>query len=257
MDDSFDAAGPRWWAVALLAAWAALLLGGFLLGGAGSGEHRMPTWTRMGSSLTLVAAGWCWYGAARGRPAEAFALLIAVGMTLGFVGDLFMAGLIPLGDRVLCGIAAFGCGHVAYIGACWALGHRAGLDAPGSRWGAWLAWLAVGLAGWFLVVLPGDRPATLRWAALPYTLLLASTAGFASGLAVQAPALWGLALGAALFLASDLILAGELFRGWTFPLVGDVVWLTYGPGQMLIVYSARAALAVAGKDAPTPEPSVS
>ncbi|MBI5669683.1 MAG: hypothetical protein HZC41_16925 [Chloroflexi bacterium] len=36
---------------------------------------------------------------------------------------------------------------------------------------------------------------------------------------------------------SDLILAGELFSGINFPLIGDVMWLTYGPAQMLIVYS--------------------
>jgi hypothetical protein len=27
----------------------------------------------------------------------------------------------------------------------------------------------------------------------------------------------------------------QLFNGWHFRGIGDVVWLTYGPGQMLIV----------------------
>ena len=44
-------------------------------------------------------------------------------------------------------------------------------------------------------------------------------------------------VGAALFLISDLILAAQLFNDLHFRGVGDVVWLTYGPGQMLIVYS--------------------
>ena len=51
-----------------------------------------------------------------------------------------------------------------------------------------------------------------------------------------------LALGAALFLLSDLILAGEMFSGLSFPLIGDAIWLTYGPAQMLIVYSVAAVL---------------
>jgi hypothetical protein len=34
-----------------------------------------------------------------------------------------------------------------------------------------------------------------------------------------------------------------LFRGLKFDLIGDVVWLTYGPGQMLIVYTLIAAAA--------------
>jgi hypothetical protein len=79
-------------------------------------------------------------------------------------------------------------------------------------------------------------------AALLYALLLAGTAGVATGLALQTPAFIPVAVGAALFLASDLILAGELFNGLSFPLIGDVVWLTYGPAQALIVYGTALAL---------------
>jgi YhhN family len=46
------------------------------------------------------------------------------------------------------------------------------------------------------------------------------------------------AIGAALFLVSDLILAATLFSGKTFPLSGGLVWLTYRPAQALIVTSA-------------------
>ena len=87
----------------------------------------------------------------------------------------------------------------------------------------------------------GHTPTTLHWAALPYALLLASTAGFATGLALQDATLLPLALGAALFLLSDLILAAQLFNHLHFPLIGDVIWLTYGPGQMLIVYTLGRA----------------
>jgi hypothetical protein len=54
-----------------------------------------------------------------------------------------------------------------------------------------------------------------------------------------------LALGAALFLASDLLVAGEHFGRMRFPHIGDAVWLTYGPAQMLIVYAVNSALVVA------------
>ena len=77
----------------------------------------------------------------------------------------------------------------------------------------------------------------LHLAALPYALLLASTAGFATGLALQSALFIPLALGAGLFLISDLILATQLFNKAYFWLISDVVWLTYGPGQMLIVFS--------------------
>jgi hypothetical protein len=36
--------------------------------------------------------------------------------------------------------------------------------------------------------------------------------------------------------------AAQLFNNRHFPLIGDVIWLTYGPAQMLIVYTAGSAL---------------
>ncbi len=223
--------------------WAALLFGGFIFGRPQEGRAgRMPTWTRMASSLTLVVAGWAWAATAAGSAAGSFARLIAIGMTLGCLGDLIMARLLPVAPPVLWGMAAFGLGHIAYIAAILGYGNAQGLAAPAPRFGAWLAWLIVGVLAWYLVVRRGQRPTALHWAALPYSLLLASTVGFATGLALQNLAFAGLAIGAALFLLSDLLLAARLFAGRSFPLIDDVIWLTYGPGQMLIVYGAAAAL---------------
>ena len=143
------------------------------------------------------------------------------------------------------GHGAFGLGHVAYIAAILGYGSAHGLDAAGPRFGAWLAWLLIGAVAWYFVVFRGQKPTALHWAALPYSLLLASTAGFATGLALQDPAFVPLAIGAVLFLISDLILAAQLFAGRRFRLIDDVVWLTYGPGQMLIVYSVGAAIMAA------------
>jgi YhhN-like protein len=50
------------------------------------------------------------------------------------------------------------------------------------------------------------------------------------------------AFGGALFLASDLILAGQLFSKLPFPLSGEVIWLTYGPAQALLVHGTDAAM---------------
>lgn len=48
------------------------------------------------------------------------------------------------------------------------------------------------------------------------------------------------AIGGALFLVSDLILAAGLFNDTEFRFSGDVIWFTYGVGQMLIVMTAGA-----------------
>jgi hypothetical protein len=221
-------AAQRFWLIGLLILWAIFLFGGFIFG---KGERRMPTWTRMVSSAVLVIAAWSWFIVNEGS----FSLLLALGMTLGFVGDLWLAGVLGNGRSIIGGIVAFGIGHIFYISAILTFGNAHGM---GVWWGALAGWLLVGLVGWYLVVFRGQEVTMLHWAALPYALLLASTAGFATGLALQSSHFVPLALGAALFLLSDLILAGELFSGLKFPLIGDVIWLTYGPGQALIVYAA-------------------
>ncbi len=239
----------RYWLIGLLILWAALLFGGFIFGGPAEATRRMPTWTRMASSAVLVVAAVSWYAFVRHTPAGSYALLIAIGMTFGFLGDLALAGFLPGGRNVIVGIVSFGIGHIFYITAMLRFTAAAGLNNPTARWGALAVWLLVGLVGWYLVVLRGARasgitPGTIHWIALPYALLLAATAGLATGLALQDSRFILLALGAALFLLSDLILAGEMFSGMTFRLISDVIWLTYGPAQMLIVYSIARVLAL-------------
>jgi hypothetical protein len=234
--------GQRFWLMALLVLWGVLLFGGFLRGSADPGR-RMPRWTRMASSLVLVVAAWSWVLFTRQTAAGGYALFIAIGMFFGFLGDLSLAGLLPGGRSVPGGITAFGIGHVFYIVAVASFAGRIGLDDPSPRWIALLVWLLIGGVGWYVVV-GRQRPFTaLHGAALPYALLLATTAGMAWGVAWQDGRFIPLALGAALFLLSDLILAGELFAGLSFPQIGDIIWLTYGPGQMLIVYSIGVVLA--------------
>jgi hypothetical protein len=197
----------------------------------------MPTWARMASSATLVVIAWLEFVFARQSSLGGYALLIALGMSLGLLGDLFLAGVIAIPQPVLGGIAAFGLGHIAYLLAVRRLADMYGLTAPAPIWGALALWLLLGLVGWYVLVIRGQRATMLHWAALPYALLLAGVAGLFTGVALQSPALVPAALGAILFLVSDLILASQLFAKRTFPLIGDVIWLTYGPGQALIVSS--------------------
>jgi len=235
----------RTWLIALLVLWAVLLFGGFLFGKLDAAHtRRMPAWTRMASSFTLVVAAWSQYGFARETNVSTFALLIAIGMTLGFVGDLFMAQLLPMKDYVLGGIGAFGLGHIAYIVAQIHLGEAYLFFRATTRWAPFIFWIVVGLVGWYVVVCRTPKRTPLHVAALPYALLLASTAGLASVLAIQEPLLLPLAIGSALFLLSDLILAARLFNNLHFHLIDDVVWLLYGLAQMLIVYSIGSALAL-------------
>ncbi len=236
----------RFWLIGLLILWAVFLFGGFVFGKLNAdGTHRIPRPARMASSFTLVVAAWSWFAFADVFP-KPYSLLLAIGMTLGFIGDLFMAKLIPFKDYVLGGIGSFGLGHIAYIIAFISFGNERNLfhyplDVK-IRWNALIVWWIIGLVSWYFVVFRGQKHTILHYAALPYGLILATTVGLATGIAFEIPQLTPLMIGTALFLLSDFTLAAQLFNGLHFKMIGDVVWLTYGPAQMLIVYSVASVL---------------
>jgi L-seryl-tRNA(Ser) seleniumtransferase len=93
---------------------AAMLLGNDAWGATGGHGSVAATAARMGSSVVLVVVGWVAYGAWRASRVGPYSLYVALGMTLGAVGDFFNAGLldfVPISDPVLGGITAFGLGH--------------------------------------------------------------------------------------------------------------------------------------------------
>ncbi len=233
--------------IGLWLVWLALLAGAMISGNLLERHGgAWPTAARMGSSVVLVITAWWAWTLWRGDMVGKFALAIAIGMTLGTVGDFFNARLlnfVPLPDPVLGGIAAFGLGHIAYIAGCVYLARRTGLTNRMAMAIGIVGWQLVALGGWYYVAMLGDEARALVWPALPYSLLLAGTAGITAGLALQEAKLFPLALGGALFLLSDLILAFGMFRG-SFPHSTEAVWLTYGPGQMLIVFSILSAAAL-------------
>ncbi len=253
--------GAAGWLVGLWLLWAGLLLGGMLWGVLRpDASSQVGLVTRLGSSLALIAAGWSYFLVCRESAAAKYAGLIAIGMMLGTLGDFFNAevlqSIIPLPNPELGAIGAFGLGHIAYIVACLDARKKTGLTSRTSLFASVALWQLVGLVGWMIVVYPTElaEVQALIWPALPYSLLLAGTAGFATALAVQDRRFMVLAVGAALFLLSDLILAWRIFRG-PFTYGTEAVWLTYGPGQMLIVYSIGWALpAIVGRHPSSTDP---
>jgi len=166
--------------------------------------------------------------------------LVAAGMGWGFVGDLIMAEVIPLPEHVLFGMLTFGIGHGCYIKAFTDRARSAGLASLRVRGSAFgMAWL-VALLGWLGLVRNPKIGAALNYGALAYALLLSSMSGLAVALAYADRRYAPVAVGGTLFLASDMLLASELFRSTYFPQIGDVVWLTYISGQALIVAGMAA-----------------
>ena len=165
--------------------------------------------------LTGVAA---WAGAP---------LLLVAGLAACTLGDAFLAGrperwLIP-------GMAAFFVGHVFYVALFWATGQVSG-DLLNTLGRAVLVFAGAGYIFWLSPSLGPMRLPVLAYGAV---ILVMGAA------AIALPPGYGLVLiGALMFIASDAILANELFRRppgeaprW-IPSVS--LWNLYFFGQMLI-----------------------
>jgi len=199
---------------------------------------------RMFSCLLLAVAAWvAWWGL-RGRRGAPAMLLVAIGMSLGFYGDSHVGDRLwwpPFPNAIVGGIVLYGVGHLAYVAASAAIRRNESL-VGGRRW--WLpivTWQIVALVGWAAVALTSSQQIGLRVPTLLYTLLVAGTPGFMTALAVQRPIYRWMALGGALFLASDILLAWQVFHG-SPPGIDELIWINYGSGEMLIVYGAIAGL---------------
>ena len=68
----------------------------------------LPLAVRLILSFSLTASAiWIWLQ----DPSVAYSTWVALGMTLSTVGDLFMAGLIPIGHRLIGGMITFALAH--------------------------------------------------------------------------------------------------------------------------------------------------
>jgi hypothetical protein len=227
---------------ALWLLWACLLFGGFIFGSLDEeAGQRIPTWARMYSSFTLAAAGWSWYARKEPQWVRRMSLLLAVGMTCGLMGDLSLAGFYGP-PRVTEGIFFFFLGHICYTLAAVTISRNATVTPRmRARLLTTAAWVLIGVLGWLLIAFPSSAPASLRWNGLLYALVLAIMAGSATALVFVSRKFIPVAAGGVLFFTSDMILSAQLFRDAHFPLIGSVVWLTYGPAQMLIIYGSNIA----------------
>jgi hypothetical protein len=213
---------------------------GLLFGGVAFGKNalngrtrnRIPLSIRMLSSALILLAALILT-----RQRSSIARLSAGGMAFGFLGDLVMAEVVPVPQHVIGGMLSFGVGHGLYLRALTLLGRRRGLISDrASLIGLGFGW-GIALVGWWVLARSPARGVLINGAALAYALLLGSMAGLAGALAAQDRTLVPLATGGSLFLLSDLILAGAIFRETFFPYIGDVIWLTYLSGQALIINS--------------------
>lgn len=199
---------------------------------------RAIPWLQRSTSAQLAVISWLfWIFSARGTPLSLAVVLLATGMSISFIADLIMAGMIQVPNRLIGGIVAFGLVHALYITAYLGVWRLAGdIDRP-MLLGSLLAWAILGFMLWGACVRNPNAPRTLSVGAALYTVLVASMVAVATAVAFSQHRFRLLAAGALLFLISDLLLGNHIFRKRNWPYVSEVVWLTYITGQCCILWA--------------------
>jgi uncharacterized membrane protein YhhN len=181
------------------------------------------------ATLLIIAYAWQREGDAPRRRR-----FVRLGLVLSLAGDV---ALLWPREGFLPGLVAFLLAHLAYLVAFTATTRLA------ARWHPFALYAVV--AGAVLAVLWPGVPAGLRAPVVAYVICLAAMAAQAAtwwrdtaGSAIEGHARWA-ALGGALFVASDALLAVNRFQG-AIPL--SAVWVlgTYWAAQWLIASSLRA-----------------
>lgn len=201
-------------------------------------KGRLPLAARMLLSLSLVCTALLIWQRSDAELA-AYAQMVFLGMAASFVGDLIMARLLPLPNRLVGGMLAFGTAHALYIGAYVRTIHVHGASVANP--GLWLGLVLYGagsLGGWGLFIRNPQKGTAVNAGALVYGTWIGVMAAFALALAVGLGGAWWIAaLGGLLFVASDFLIGITDIRGRRIQNGNDWIWLTYVAGQMGIIYA--------------------
>ncbi|MCI3987085.1 lysoplasmalogenase, partial [Bacillus vallismortis] len=130
----------------------------------------LPLVIRLILSFSLTGSAiWIWLQ----DPSVEYSTWVALGMTLSTVGDLFMAGLIPIGHRLIGGMVTFALAHCFYV--------KAFLQTGISWNGFWIGLLVYGLfliVGWFFFIRNDKQDKLFTIGALIYGLWVGGMACF-------------------------------------------------------------------------------
>ncbi len=205
-------------------------------------EDRLPhcRGAYLSFSFQLVLYGWALFSLP-GRH-DILSLLIPLGMTFSFFGDLFNLQFRPIerltGQPLFFGILCFTASQICYIGGMASLASISTLAAEGHL----ILFLAV------LVVLPAilfrfkvynpERPKKIMAGAFIYGFILGGMAAFAISAALVYGGFWyAIAGGALFFLLSDAIMGGTTINGRKHPKTEyQIPWITYLIAQGLILF---------------------
>ncbi len=187
----------------------------------------------LSTSWILVVCAWIIWAASTTLLTPA--LLIALGMTFGAIGDLVLADVVKVRNTLIGGIVIFALGHICYIIGFSQTARILGLSDPFSESLMWVVFVVIAAFLWFFFIFNPAKSRVLNLGSLLYGWLIAIMAGTATALALDDSRFALTAVGGVLFLISDMILGNRELRDHGWFLVHDVVWVLYITGQALIV----------------------
>lgn len=181
----------------------------------------------------LVAAFAIWLGGAK---LPTYAQWVALGMLASFIGDLIMARLIPMSNRLIGGMIAFFIAHALYITAFVSSIVQSFDSAIVSLLTALLLYCLLITGGWLRFVRNLQKDRFTNIGALIYLLWVGTMASFAFALG-NAVGVWLAAIGGWLFVVSDFIVVVCEVGGRRIKNASDWIWLTYVSAQAGIIYA--------------------
>ncbi len=233
--------------IVLTVVWIGAYAGGMALGTPNADRsRRMARPARLVMIGVVLVAGSIWLGHAIGTDAARYGWLIVGGLIAGAIGDLLLAGIVPVHHAEMVGMGVFGVGHLLYFGAILDARARLGVRGGPSLLAVMLSGAAVVAAIWWITVRAREGGAALNVGSVIYGVVLGAVTAAAVGTWFVSGRLATLAGGLILFLISDVMLARYLVRRRGFPSVRDVVWLVYSAGQIAIACSVGAAIIAFG-----------
>ncbi|MDR1392406.1 MAG: lysoplasmalogenase [Bifidobacteriaceae bacterium] len=221
------------------------------------GPSRAALGAKAAAGLMFVAVGaaTAWRVAAAPDPAltnhpqlTGFALLVLVGLVCGLLGDigLDLQGLTahpgPLPVFTLAGCGCFAFGHLLYISAVYLVWRPAWLVIAGAAAAALVISFGVIWVGqrWFGFTL---GPLRIPIGVYAFLLALMACLSWACFLTGGGPGALVMSLGGTLFLASDIVLSGQLFApGKARPASIAACLVTYYGAQFTIALAGGALL---------------
>ncbi|MCR6494300.1 lysoplasmalogenase [Cellulomonas sp. P24] len=190
--------------------------------------------------MPLLAA---WVAMEVRAPRDRLVRLVLAGLVASWLGDT-APHLAPSGSRFLVMVAFFLCAQVCYVAAFWPFRAQSvlGLLRAGGRRAGTIGTLAYLVALVALIAACAPGTGSLLVPTVVYGVCLVSMAALATGVNRR------VAIGAAIFLVSDSLIALQAFTSWyAVPEHGFWVMLTYVVGQVLI---ASGVVAQARRRAP-------